>query len=120
MKVLKVIVNEKPKNCYDCQLHGTVNGICYGVADLAPASGNIPDWCPLEVETDGWFAVSERLPEDMKVVLLATKHGLALTGKHQSQVPQWEASEGYYYHGGSYDWVTHWRPLPEAPKEVKE
>ena len=52
MKVKRVIVDEMPKSCFDCTCTSLITGVCYARYELTPASGNIPDWCPLEVETD--------------------------------------------------------------------
>ena len=62
-----------------------------------------------------WVSVKDKLPEDGKrVIMFATD--IVTIGTHNAKVPQW-SGDGAYYHGGWYDMVTHWMPLPPAPKE---
>jgi len=120
MKVLKMIVDEMPEGCSKCGLMGAW---FYTIRDkyFRPEYHlTRPDWCPLEVETDGWIAVSERLPEDDTLVCVFC-NGQVSYGKHYKNSVKW-ILEGQYEFGewsGAYHTVTHWRPLPEAPKEVK-
>ncbi len=109
MKVLRVIVDEMARNCWDCIMTGNGN-YCPGIKDLIPASGNKPDNCPLEVET-GWIPVEEILPKDEKEVLVRTSDG-----------NMWIDLYGIWGDENTASWgddnVTHWMPLPEPP-EVK-
>lgn len=52
-----------------------------------------------------WISVKKELPEDFENVLLYVNHG----GYEGVCI-------GYYYEGWSEAGVTHWMPLPEAPK----
>jgi hypothetical protein len=54
------------------------------------------------------------LPEDNIEVLIFDGTDIFLAC-HQSRVPQW-SGDGAYYHGGWYDMITHWMPLPEPPE----
>ena len=64
---------------------------------------------------DGWIPVSERLPEEAMLVLVWTGDG----------DPGREIAIGFMHKPGSwwtdnYEYemfVTHWRPLPDPPKE---
>ena len=70
-----------------------------------------------------WIPVGERLPEDGTEVLIAVEsvfepHYHIWKAYHVSHIPQWTADNGlYYHHTSNYESVTHWMPLPEAPKE---
>lgn len=56
----------------------------------------------------GWIPVSERLPSwnDGKV-LVFTKYGFSIC----------ERTVNGRWKGQHANWITHWMPLPEAPKE---
>jgi hypothetical protein len=75
-------------------------------------------------EAERWIPVSERLPEDDRTVLLWTNENyrtyddprIAILGRYVPSMKEWR------FHGSNSDWsdaVTHWRPLPAAPKEVQ-
>lgn len=119
MRVLRVIVDEMPKECnQECPFECDWQCRAHDWEQLyAEDFGKIPSWCPLEVETDGWIPVSERLPDENVRVMLAIKGASVIMGSHHNRAPQWTTIDGYY---SDYAIVTHWRPLPEAPKEVKE
>ena len=77
-----------------------------------------------EVSNGGWISVKDRLPEgrtnphtlDFEPVLCATVFGDIRVYKYGQRLGQTEA---HFYHGYSWmdDYVTHWMPLPEPPKE---
>lgn len=127
---IKVIVDEFPKSCLFCSCAG--ESACYWDA----YTGNVwhkitekeyskrPSWCPLEVETDGWIPVSERLPESEgeyltnqldvwdlpHIVILLFRNGeFGIYDDESTNMSEWLSAE----------FVTHWRPLPETPKESK-
>ena len=61
---------------------------------------------------DGWIPVSEKLPEDERMVLVTcqTKKGIRSTNRAYY--------DGKFWHGsGSMSGVTAWQPLPEPYKE---
>ena len=68
-------------------------------------------------EAQRWIPVGERLPEDGDFVLIWDEMNGVYIAEHSKQVPQW-AADGYYRHGTSYKYITHWMPLPQPP-EVK-
>lgn len=59
-----------------------------------------------------WIPVSERLPEYGKVVLACGKRH-ATSGQFQGAYP---SDPHYWFWRGCSKYVTHWMPLPEAPK----
>lgn len=75
---------------------------------LSPYTKRMIDSCPT---VNGWISVEDSLPEEGKSVLVHYVDGWMpvahlLNGK-------------WYQSGGETSWlsVTHWMPLPEAPKE---
>lgn len=76
-----------------------------------------------EARDDGWISVKDRLPEMAKNVLVATNRGIFMASRQHNlngdgtinyDYLYWVAAGPYYF---SIDDVTHWRPLPEPPKE---
>lgn len=71
----------------------------------------------LEVERrPQWVSVSERLPEKTGDYIVHTRWAetstvLTYYGKRKNGEQLWCDADGNYYN------VTHWMPLPEAPKE---
>lgn len=66
-----------------------------------------------------WIPVSERLPEEAGEYNVMIKGAEIATSLWYSRL-----SNGWYnfdddYYEETYDDVTHWMPLPEAPKEVE-
>ena len=61
-------------------------------------------------ENKQWIPVSERLPDwrDGKV-LVSTKYGFSIC----------ERTVNGRWKGQHANWITHWMPLPEPPKEEK-
>ena len=122
MKIKRVIVDEMPKCCVHCDLSKQTYDFrwyCPAIKKHIQITEPIPDECPLEVETDGWFAVSERLPDDGVEVLGYFEHGDYWTWDivaYYCDPNVWTADDHVLRNGA----VTHWRPLPEAPKEVKD
>ena len=62
-----------------------------------------------------WIPVTERLPEKGEIVLACGKRH-ATSGMFQGASrndPKW-----WHWKGNTLKEVTHWMPLPDAPKEV--
>ena len=69
-------------------------------------------------EDDGWISVSDKKPEPHEPVLGAAK---TLGGVGQPIIGECWMVEGVFYfprQKGCLE-VTHWRPLPDLPEEVK-
>jgi hypothetical protein len=69
-----------------------------------------------------WIPVSERLPEDGESVLAVISsafnpHQIILLARHYSERPEWVTDDAFYYYDKEYERITHWMPLPKAPKE---
>ena len=61
------------------------------------------------VKQSGWISVNERLPEESGRFLLVDDEGYMFTAS-------WYTTSGWFMpfcHGNA---ITHWMPLPEAPK----
>lgn len=71
------------------------------------------------VEADRWIPVTERLPDRIGDYLVSNMHGqMSVCDFHQHMA--WSNNEpGWTDENGKLTsaWVTHWRPLPEPPKE---
>lgn len=62
-----------------------------------------------------WIPVTERLPDRNGVFLVCAKHDFYKTEKVAKATFK-KHSRGFYGQGGHWSNVTHWMPLPEAPK----
>ena len=75
---------------------------------------------PEEVQQMRWIPVEERLPEESDGMVLFTNRK-AVTSGYRNHMFRMSGEEGIYApairKGGGYMRVTHWMPLPEAPKE---
>ena len=75
---------------------------------------------PEEVQAMRWIPVEERLPEESDGMVLFT-NGKAVTSGYRNHMFRMSGEEGIYApairKGGGYMRVTHWMPLPKAPKE---
>jgi beta-xylosidase len=59
-----------------------------------------------------WIPVTERLPYES--VFVHGKGGELVVAQYSHKHKWWEDDEGYYC---DTNYVTHWMPLPEPPKE---
>lgn len=72
-----------------------------------------------EAQGAGWISVEDRLPEDPAPVADAEflpEYIVLIKGAQVATVIHYDGG-GKWYYGGDYYPVTHWRPLPEPPKE---
>ena len=74
--------------------------------------------------SDKWISVEDRLPEDndpeyYQTVILTLKNKKVVTGCYRTLDGEWwgDVIDGEYIN--ITDEVTHWMPLPDAPKDVK-
>lgn len=66
------------------------------------------------LERDRWISVEERLPENADIYLCTL---MSYAGKFR-YIDTLKYIGGFFYENGvGTDRVTHWRPLPEPPKE---
>lgn len=68
----------------------------------------------------GWTSVKDRLPEPEEKVLIWTKTECMRYAQYHDDGSK---NHWYVYEDGSRAWtnvITHWMPLPEQPKEVKQ
>jgi len=80
------------------------------------------------VPVDEWLPI-ESAPKDDKPVLLLISDGIATVGEWCGTSETWDSqyvTTGEYRDPNEYGptedgevWVTHWRPLPEPPKEMR-
>lgn len=77
----------------------------------------------LKAQVPRWIPVEERLPEESDGMVLFT-NGKAVTSGYRNHMFRMSGEEGIYApairKGGDYMRVTHWMPLPKAPKEGKK
>ena len=113
MKVLRVIVDEMPKNCRCCIYASGLAFHCNAFSDWREITRPVkPSWCPLEVETDGWIP----LPELPNWVIGVDNRGEVYPCVYEDG--RWLNDVQDALPTGCV--ITQWRPLPEAPKKVKE
>lgn len=60
-----------------------------------------------------WISVKDRLPEDRKSVLAYADNGATFVASHDDD---WYVDTGEYYYSSPLANITHWMPLPPAPK----
>lgn len=73
----------------------------------------------LEAQVPKWISVKERLPETSGryLVCISCPRGEWIeSNRYDDSEHAWEA-DAPDYHECSTDYVTHWMPLPELPKE---
>ena len=105
--VLLRITSEKEDNWKSCK--GKPNEYDIGVNNgLTLAHAIVLGTTPVELPR--WTPVEERLPEKGGYYLVHHKHGLI------SQRLYYEG-QGELFVNVKHDPVTHWMPLPDAPKE---
>lgn len=78
-----------------------------------------------EYEQRDWISVEDRLPNDCERVLVFTEQENIIEGAifptvNKSDYPYWLSTIGNKPIETEYGKVTHWRYLPETPKEVKD
>ena len=64
-----------------------------------------------------WVSVEDRLPEDCKKILVVNGHGyisISSLWRKDGSKWTWVDSTGHFNHVND---ITHWMPLPAAPKE---
>ena len=81
-------------------------------ADLKIAQARIKE---LEAKVPKWISVTERLPEDGRRVLAAHDDGMVRIGMCQDKYFPAVVARKHTKAFGLAE-VTHWMPLPEAPK----
>ena len=64
------------------------------------------------IEVPRWIPVSERLPEDGQIVLTC-KNGICEVQTYEARRNGWVSGRIFW----SMAFVTHWMPLPDAPKD---
>ena len=75
----------------------------------------------LESKQPKWISVKDRLPEVYGTYLTFTqcpKGNWIETNIYEHREERWEHDCGYHTEDVT-DWITHWMPLPEPPKEVE-
>lgn len=64
-----------------------------------------------------WISVKDRLPEEDSTVLIYTDHETVLMGTFTWEKKFEVGNFSDYYDTWKLEDVTHWMPLPQAPKE---
>jgi hypothetical protein len=72
----------------------------------------------LRAEFVEWVPVSKTLPLDYERVLVFDgSNNSRHVAYHIASIPQWSTTDGVFYHGDMYSWITHWQPLSPIPAE---
>lgn len=90
---------------YGCKKDELNNGVCV-LSNFVAAQ---------KVEPSGWISVKDRLPE--KKAICINNYNDIIIGH-----VVWDNEQGWYeaeFQGVFLANVTHWKPLPEPPKEVE-
>ena len=70
----------------------------------------------VQTEAMEWISVEEQLPKPHQNVLLISMFGSYYIGNNNEEeieeIPEWEDSNGRWLF-----FITHWMPLPNAPKK---
>lgn len=66
---------------------------------------------------NGWISVKERLPEDISDVLILSKEKKSCVGYYRSSDNDWNMYNPCCSFHMELHGITHWQPLPAAPKE---
>ena len=69
---------------------------------------NLPHW--ISVEFPRWISVHDKLPKDGQHAATINKVGV-------QDVRHYSHGKWYSNFGNEYDDITHWMPLPQAPKK---
>lgn len=87
--------------CIDALIRDAINLIEAQAAEIGLLKAKVPRWIP----------VTERIPPDQEEVLVLTR---SKNGVRNVDKGYWAID--HFIHRGRSE-VTHWMPLPEAPKE---
>ena len=107
---------ESLKNSY-AQLQASFDQIYESNMAMGVVIKSLREQCVLDAtKTSGWISVEERLPKEFVSVLVYMPEERPLPTVHEGFL----AREGVWY-ANHFDRepmeITHWMPLPEAPKE---
>lgn len=103
--------DEGCKNCDECPY--LMNG-CGSSKNYRDALAYIQQ---LEAQVPRWIPVEERLPEELHQVLVLMRSS---SGWIMKAIDSRSKGKWLIYPDNNYRTVTHWMPLPEAPKEEHE
>ena len=73
----------------------------------------------LKEKVPHWISVEERLPEAHENVLCCGAKGGMFIGWVSGAGTIFDKKTTAFVHGGNGRLITHWMPLPKAPKEVE-
>ena len=116
---IKVIVDKKPYNCLNCDLarqYVDTNWACSVTRRHIVTANPIPDWCPLEVETDGWKEVEDGLPKNPGWVIAEDNRGEVYPCIYEDS--QWLNDIQEELPSGCF--IVRWKELPKAQVEAKD
>lgn len=67
--------------------------------------------------SNGWISIKDRLPEDISDVLILSKEKQSCVGYYRSSDNDWNMYNPCCSFHMELHGVTHWMPLPAAPKK---
>ena len=72
---------------------------------------------PIDIKIENWICVKERLPEDDGLYIVCkTVRGYRISFEARWSCKHWLS----VVKDMQLEYITHWMPLPEPPKEVRE
>lgn len=97
---------------------GGIHHLCRALADIKEIEQLKAELATANPE---WISVEDGLPESRAEVLFYVNElGQIELGKYNGCANKWIVPNCVVYYANGFNWVTHWMPLPEPPKEQGE
>lgn len=114
------LFEEKSPSLYYSCVGVLVEALAGRVETLADRCARYAEEIAVMQARERWISVTEALPENGDCVLCQCADGRERVLRYDCGARLWALSvSGRHAYSFPREAVTHWRPLPEAPKEVK-